>query len=134
MVSIIPSPTGIIQATKLRKQSDIHEGRDESVLSTQKYIRKVVEDVGEDENFKGGSWVSTVEFVIANRGIMNVCFGDMKDYLKNRKLEQVVVIIKSYAPNAFGYLTVALKDISGTDIAKITRKRPKPDKHEHGNG
>ncbi|GKA11080.1 hypothetical protein Tco_0690513, partial [Tanacetum coccineum] len=26
------------------------------------------------------------------------------------------------------------KSVLGTDIAKITRKRSKPDKHEHGNG
>ncbi|GJT34665.1 hypothetical protein Tco_0925084 [Tanacetum coccineum] len=122
LVSIIPGPTGIVQATKLRKQSDIHECRDESVLSTQEYIRKVVEDVGEDEDFKGGSWVNAVEFVIANWGIVNGCFGDMKDYLKNRKLEQVVAIIKSCAPNALGDLTVALKDISGTISSTIHHK------------
>ncbi|GJV22519.1 hypothetical protein Tco_1371539 [Tanacetum coccineum] len=57
-VRIIPGPAGIVQVAKLRKQSDIHEGGggDESVLSTLEYIRKVVDDVGEDEDFKGGSW------------------------------------------------------------------------------
>ncbi|GKC73877.1 hypothetical protein Tco_1119760 [Tanacetum coccineum] len=65
-VRIIPGPAGIVQAIKLRKQSDIHEGGNESVLSTQEYIRKVVEDVGEDEDFKGRPWVSAIEFVNAN--------------------------------------------------------------------
>nr|GEY71009.1 hypothetical protein [Tanacetum cinerariifolium] len=53
-VRIIPSHAGIVQVAKLRKQLDIHEGKggDESVLSTQEYIRKVVDDVGEDEDFK----------------------------------------------------------------------------------
>ncbi|GKC40600.1 hypothetical protein Tco_1052984, partial [Tanacetum coccineum] len=65
-VRMIPNPVGIVQAAKLHKQTDIHEGGDESILSTQEYIRKVVEDVGDDEDFKGGSWVSAVEFVNAN--------------------------------------------------------------------
>ncbi|GJX43413.1 hypothetical protein Tco_0260089, partial [Tanacetum coccineum] len=65
-VRMIPNPAGIVQAAKLRKHTDIHEGGDESILSTQEYTRKVVEDVGDDEDFKGGSWVSAVEFVNAN--------------------------------------------------------------------
>ncbi|PWA59129.1 hypothetical protein CTI12_AA391110 [Artemisia annua] len=68
-VRIIPGPAGTVQAAKLRKQSEIHEGRDESVLSTQEFIRKIVEDVGEDEDFKLGSWVSLIEYVNVNGGI-----------------------------------------------------------------
>nr|GEV77314.1 hypothetical protein [Tanacetum cinerariifolium] len=90
-------------------------GGDESILLTQEYIRKVVDDVGEDEDFKSGSWVSAVEFVNANgEGIVNGCLADIKNYLKNGKLEQVVAIIKSFTPNALGDLTVTLKDLSGT--------------------
>nr|GEU45271.1 hypothetical protein [Tanacetum cinerariifolium] len=73
---------------------------------------KVVEDVGEDEDFKGESWVSAVEFVNANGGIVNGCLGDIKNYLKNEKLKQVVAIIKSCTPNALDDLTVTLKDVS----------------------
>ncbi|GKC43135.1 hypothetical protein Tco_1060857, partial [Tanacetum coccineum] len=52
---------------------------------------KAIDDVGGDEDFKGGSWVSTVEFVNANGGgIMNGCLGDIENYLKNGKLEKVV--------------------------------------------
>ncbi|GJR99607.1 hypothetical protein Tco_0316116 [Tanacetum coccineum] len=54
-IRIIPGLAGIVQVAKLRIQSDIHEGEDESLLSTQEYIRKVVDDVGEDEDFKDGS-------------------------------------------------------------------------------
>nr|GEV82148.1 reverse transcriptase domain-containing protein [Tanacetum cinerariifolium] len=68
-IRIIPGPAGIVQASKLRKKVNIQEGGDESVLLTQEYIRKVVEDVGENENFKGGSWVSAVEFDNANGGL-----------------------------------------------------------------
>ncbi|GKG14486.1 hypothetical protein Tco_0354086, partial [Tanacetum coccineum] len=87
----------------------------ESVLSTQEYIRKVIDDVGKDEDYRGGSWVSTVEFVNANGGgIVNGCLGDIENYLKNGKLKQVVTIIKCCTPNALGDLTVTLKDLSGT--------------------
>ncbi|GJR31688.1 hypothetical protein Tco_1107920 [Tanacetum coccineum] len=51
-VMIILDRVGIVQAAKLRKQADIQKGRDEYVLSTQEYIRKVVKDVGKDEDFK----------------------------------------------------------------------------------
>nr|GEW72844.1 hypothetical protein [Tanacetum cinerariifolium] len=84
-VRIKPGDAGIVQVAKFRKQSDIHEGGDESVLSTEEYIRKVVDDVGEDEDFRDGSWVSTVK--------------------------KLVAIIKSYTPNALD-LTVTLKDLS----------------------
>ncbi|PWA53581.1 hypothetical protein CTI12_AA425850 [Artemisia annua] len=50
-VKIIPGPAGIFQAAKLRKKLDIHEGGVESVMSTQEYIKKIVENVGEDEDF-----------------------------------------------------------------------------------
>ncbi|GKA56586.1 hypothetical protein Tco_0755658 [Tanacetum coccineum] len=67
-VRIIPGPAGIVQLAKLRKQLDIHEGGDESVLLTHEYIRKVVDDVGEDDDFKVGSWVSAVKFVNVDGG------------------------------------------------------------------
>nr|GEZ02744.1 hypothetical protein [Tanacetum cinerariifolium] len=41
---------------------------EEFVMPTQEYIRKVVEDVGEDEDFTRGPWVSAVEFVNVNGG------------------------------------------------------------------
>ncbi|GJX00505.1 ribonuclease H-like domain-containing protein [Tanacetum coccineum] len=90
----------------------IHEGGDESVLSTQEYIRKVVDDVGEDEDFKGG------------------CLGDIKNYLKDGKLEQVVAIIKSCTLNDLGDLTVTLKDLSVLLIlANVSIFSPKPSMH-----
>nr|GEV43315.1 reverse transcriptase domain-containing protein [Tanacetum cinerariifolium] len=117
--------------------SVFHKGGDESVLSTQEYIRKVVDDVGEDEDFKGGSWVSAIEFINANGGgIVNECLRDIENYLKNRKLEQVVVIIKSCTLNAFGDLTLTLKDLSSIpnsltrgNVVKIFHKDSVP-----GNG
>ncbi|GKB45787.1 acyl-CoA N-acyltransferases superfamily protein [Tanacetum coccineum] len=56
-----------------------------------------------------------------NEGIC--CFGDMKTFCKNEKLEKVVAVIKSCTPNALGELTVTLKDpfytISGTIYHKV---------------
>ncbi|GKE37069.1 hypothetical protein Tco_1460474 [Tanacetum coccineum] len=44
---------------------------------------------------------------------MRRCLGDIKTFLKNGKLEQVVAIIKSCSPNALGDLKVTVKDLSG---------------------
>ncbi|GJW58351.1 hypothetical protein Tco_0105082 [Tanacetum coccineum] len=46
----------------------------------------------------------------------------IENYLKNGKLEQVVVIIKSCNPNAIGDLTVTLKDLSSTIHGTIHHK------------
>ncbi|GKD80656.1 homeobox-leucine zipper protein HDG11, partial [Tanacetum coccineum] len=82
-----------------------------------------IDDVGKDEDFKGGSRVSVVEFVNANgEGIINGCLGDIKNYLKNGKLKQFVVIIKSCNPNALGNLTMTLKDLSGIIPGTIHHK------------
>nr|GEV34666.1 hypothetical protein [Tanacetum cinerariifolium] len=113
-VRIIPGPAGIVQLAKISKQSDIHEGRDDSVLSTQEYMNQVIEDVGEDEDFNSGSWVGATEYVKANRGIISGCLGDIKTFIKNEKLEQVVAIIKLRSSNALGDLKVSVKDLSGT--------------------
>nr|GEV05339.1 hypothetical protein [Tanacetum cinerariifolium] len=86
-VRTIPGPAGIVQADKLLKQKDIVLGWDEAVMSTQEYMKKVVEDVGEDKDFKSGAWVSANEYVNANGGI-------------------------SCTLNALGDLTVNVKDLT----------------------
>nr|GEY96590.1 hypothetical protein [Tanacetum cinerariifolium] len=60
-IRIIPGSMGIVQAATLCKIVDIREGVKECVMSTQEYIRKVVEDVGEDKDFTRGSWVNVVK-------------------------------------------------------------------------
>ncbi|GKB26096.1 reverse transcriptase domain-containing protein [Tanacetum coccineum] len=102
------------------------------IPSPSRLFKKVIDDVGEDEDFKGGSWVSAVAFVNVNGvGILNGCLGDIENYLKNRKLEQVVVIIKSCTLNAFGDLTVTLKDFSRSALvlANVLVVSPKPSMH-----
>ncbi|GJX40340.1 hypothetical protein Tco_0255330 [Tanacetum coccineum] len=99
---------------KLRKIADTREGGEESVMSTQEYIRKVIEDVGEDDDFTRTLWLSVLDYVNEDRGIVTCCFGDVKKFLKIGKLEKVVAFIKSCTPNTMGDLTVTLKDLSGT--------------------
>nr|GEX27342.1 hypothetical protein [Tanacetum cinerariifolium] len=82
-VRIISGPAGIVQQAKLLKERDILLGWDGAVMSTQEYMKKVVEDVGDDEDFKSGP-----------------------------KLEQVVAIVKSCSPNAIVDLTMTMKDLS----------------------
>ncbi|GJV82544.1 hypothetical protein Tco_1522442 [Tanacetum coccineum] len=121
-VRIILGPEGIVQAAKLRKIADMREGGEEFVMSTHKYIRKVVMDMGEDEDFTRGPWLSTIEFVNVNGGIMSGCLGNIKNFLKNGKLDRVIAIIKSCSSNALGNLTVTLKDLSGTLSGTIHHK------------
>ncbi|PWA67608.1 hypothetical protein CTI12_AA313950 [Artemisia annua] len=98
--------------------------KEECVISTQEYIRKVVEDVGEDEDFTRGPWLSVVEFVNANggEGVVFGCLGDIKSFINNGKVDQVVAIIKSCTPNALGDLTVTFKDLSGSIPGAIHHK------------
>nr|GEX23641.1 hypothetical protein [Tanacetum cinerariifolium] len=121
-VRIIPDHACIVQAAKMLKQTDIQDGGKECVMSTQEYINKVVEDVGEDEDFKRGSWVSAIEYVNANGGIVSGCLGDIKNFLKNRKLDHVVAIVKSFTLNVLGDLTLTLKDLSSTISGSIHHK------------
>nr|GEW48899.1 hypothetical protein [Tanacetum cinerariifolium] len=92
-VRIIPGPAGIIQAAKVLKQTDIHDGGKGCVMSTQGYTKKVVEYVG-----------------------------DIKNSLKYEKLDQVVAIVKSCSLNVIGDLTVTLKDLLGTIPGTIHQK------------
>nr|GEW27669.1 retrovirus-related Pol polyprotein from transposon TNT 1-94 [Tanacetum cinerariifolium] len=61
------------------------------------YMKQVVEDVREDDDFNSGPWVGATEYVKANGGIVSGCIGDIKTFHKNGKLEQVVAIIKTSA-------------------------------------
>nr|GEW51914.1 hypothetical protein [Tanacetum cinerariifolium] len=54
------------------------------------------------------------ESVMSTQEIVTGCFGDVKKFLKNGKLDQIVAVIKSYTSNALGDLTVTLKDLFGT--------------------
>nr|GEY24672.1 hypothetical protein [Tanacetum cinerariifolium] len=121
-IRIISGPAGIIQAANMLKQKDTLIGLDVAVLSTQEYMKKFVEDVGEEQDFKSGSWVSDTDYVNANGGTVSGCLGDIKNFLKNEKLDQVVVIIKSCSSNVIGDLTVTMKDLFDTIPETIHHK------------
>ncbi|GJX44053.1 hypothetical protein Tco_0260729 [Tanacetum coccineum] len=78
-------------------------------MSTQDYIRKFIEDVGEDDDFTRAPWLSAIDYVNVDGGVVTGCFGDVNKCLKNGKLEKVVTVIKSRTPNALGDITVTLK-------------------------
>nr|GFA51076.1 hypothetical protein [Tanacetum cinerariifolium] len=71
-------------------------------------------NISEDADFNGGAWVSATNSVIAFVGTVTGCLGDIDNFLKKGKLEQVIAIVKSCYPNALGDLNVTLKDVSST--------------------
>ncbi|GJU31886.1 hypothetical protein Tco_1175475 [Tanacetum coccineum] len=89
-IRIIPGPAGIVQTAKLRKLVDTREGEEESVMSKQEYIRKVIEDVGEDDDFTRASWLSAIDYVNVDGGIVKDCFGDVKKFLKMGNLSKLL--------------------------------------------
>ncbi|GJT90858.1 hypothetical protein Tco_1079703 [Tanacetum coccineum] len=88
-VRIIPGPAGLVQRAKLLKENVFILDPDGALMSTQEYMQKVVEDVGEDADFNSGAWVSATNYVNAFGGT-------------------------SCSSNALGDLNVTLKDLSGT--------------------
>nr|GEZ59002.1 transposase, MuDR, MULE transposase domain protein [Tanacetum cinerariifolium] len=69
---------------QLLKQRSILLGLDGVVMTTQEYTKKVVEDVGEDEDFKSVACVSATDYVNANGGTVTGCLEDIKNFLKNK--------------------------------------------------
>ncbi|GKB94543.1 transposase, MuDR, MULE transposase domain protein, partial [Tanacetum coccineum] len=87
--------------------------------------------VGEDADFNSGAWVSATYYVNAFGGTVTGCLGDIDNFLKKEKLEQVVAIVKSCSLNALRDLNVTLKDLSGAAmiLANVSVFTPKPSKH-----
>ncbi|GKE16577.1 hypothetical protein Tco_1424154 [Tanacetum coccineum] len=67
-VRIIPGPAGLVQRAKLLKENVFILDHDGAIMSTQEYMQKVVEDVGEDSDFNNGAWVSATNYVNAFGG------------------------------------------------------------------
>nr|GFD14177.1 GPCR kinase [Tanacetum cinerariifolium] len=85
---------------------------DGALMSTQQYMEKVVEDVCDDDDFKSVAWVSATNYVNAFGGNVTGCLGDVDNFLKNGKLENIVGIVKSCSSNMLGDLNVTLKYLS----------------------
>nr|GEV60824.1 hypothetical protein [Tanacetum cinerariifolium] len=62
------------------------------------------------------AWVSATNYVNAFGGTVTGCLGDVDNFLKKEKLEQIVGIVKSCSPNMLGYLNVTLKDLSDKNL------------------
>ncbi|GJS45221.1 putative reverse transcriptase domain-containing protein [Tanacetum coccineum] len=102
-VRVIPGPAGIVQQAKLLKERDILLG----CLGVGPVC---------------GAWVSATNYVNAFGGTVTGCLGDIDNFLKKEKLEQVVAIVKSCSPHMLGDLNVTLKDNISTIPGTIHTK------------
>nr|GEZ48075.1 hypothetical protein [Tanacetum cinerariifolium] len=87
---------------------------DGALMWTQEYMQKTVEDVDEDDDFNSGVWINATNYVISTGGTVTGCLGDINNFLKKGKRDQVAAIVKSCSPNYLGDLNVTMKYFSGT--------------------
>ncbi|GJW36860.1 hypothetical protein Tco_0059780, partial [Tanacetum coccineum] len=88
-VRIIPGPAGLVQQAKQLKEKVFILDSDGALMSTQEYMQKVVEDVGEDDDFNSGAWISATNYVISTGGTVTGCLGDFSMSTR-KKLEEVL--------------------------------------------
>nr|GEX40478.1 hypothetical protein [Tanacetum cinerariifolium] len=89
-VRIIPGPAGLVQRAKLLKENVFILNPDGVLMSTQEYMQKVVEDVGEDADFNSGVWISATNYVNAFGGTVTGCLGDIDNFLKRKNLNKLL--------------------------------------------
>ncbi|GKA62858.1 hypothetical protein Tco_0762377 [Tanacetum coccineum] len=121
-VRIISGPAGIVQQAKMLKEKVFILDSDGALMTTQKYMQKIIEDVGEDDDFNSEAWVSATNYVMAFGGTVTGCLGDIDNFLKKGKLDNIVAIVKSCSSNMLGDLNVTLKDISSIIPGTIHHK------------
>nr|GEX35881.1 hypothetical protein [Tanacetum cinerariifolium] len=107
-VRVIPGPAGTIQLSSSTYF--------EPSSSTSNPVRIIPGPAG----LVHEAWISTTNYVISTGGTVIRCLGDINNFLKKGKLDQVVAIVKSCSPNYFGDLNVTMKDLLG-------RRREKAD-------
>ncbi|GJT46047.1 hypothetical protein Tco_0954762 [Tanacetum coccineum] len=66
------------------KNANVMEGGHDNIMPTQEYVRKINEDVSEDDHFTLGPWLSAVVYLHGEGVMASGCLGDMK---KNYKWE-----------------------------------------------
>ncbi|GJS87023.1 hypothetical protein Tco_0769659 [Tanacetum coccineum] len=113
-IRIIPGPAGIVQTAKLRKLVDTLEGGEESVMSTQEYIRKVIEDVGEDDDFTRAPWLSAIDYVNVDGGVVTGCFGPKSvavfHHVSTENGQDIFMLVEKYYPLTKGLTTLMLSN------------------------
>nr|GEW65529.1 hypothetical protein [Tanacetum cinerariifolium] len=109
-VRIIPGPVGSVQ----QATPSGYCPNPVRIISDHKVV--------EDDDFNSGVWVSATNYVISNGGSVTGCLGDIGNFLKKGKLDQVVAIVKYGSPNVLGDLTVTMKDLSGTIPGTVHHK------------
>nr|GEW89730.1 hypothetical protein [Tanacetum cinerariifolium] len=85
-------------------------GGHDNIMTTQEYVKKVNEEVSEDDHFTLSLWLSTIVHLHGEGVMPSGYLGDMKKYCINGKLELVVSVVMTCTPNALGDMTVTLKD------------------------
>ncbi|GKD64927.1 reverse transcriptase domain-containing protein [Tanacetum coccineum] len=98
----------------------IPDHADGALMSTQQYMQQIIEDVGEDDDFNSGAWVSATNYMKAFGGNVTGCLGDIDNFLKKGKLDQVVAIVKSCFPNVLGAAMI---------LSNVSVFTPKPLQH-----
>ncbi|PWA80090.1 hypothetical protein CTI12_AA200270 [Artemisia annua] len=101
---IIPSP------------ADITEGGPSSIMPTQEYVRKIMEDASEDDHFTRGPWLSVLKYCNAFGIVVDACLGDIEKFCKKWKVKLAVAIIKSCKPNSLGELTNNTQKSIGNNV------------------
>ncbi|GJW73806.1 hypothetical protein Tco_0133176 [Tanacetum coccineum] len=70
------------------------EGGEESVMSTQEYIRKVIKDVGDDDDFTRAPWFSAIDYVNVDGGIVRVVLEMLRNFLRMGNLRKLLQLSK----------------------------------------
>nr|GEX13545.1 hypothetical protein [Tanacetum cinerariifolium] len=86
----------------------------DNILTTQEYVRKITEDVSEDDHFMQGPWLQAIAYLYGEGVIVSGCLSDMKKHFIKGKLKLVVGVVKSCTPNSLRDMTVTIKDPTGT--------------------
>nr|GEY76718.1 hypothetical protein [Tanacetum cinerariifolium] len=123
--SVVPSHIFIPTTSSVKSDkifAILHLPQRTTLFKDKEYVRKITEEASEDDHFTRGPWLNAVQYLAAEGSITTGCFGDMKTIIKNGKLEKVVAVIKSCAPNMLGDLTVTLKNLSGVISGTIHYK------------
>ncbi|GJZ51395.1 hypothetical protein Tco_0605910 [Tanacetum coccineum] len=99
---IVPKITTTTQTLFSSQNNQVDNCGEESVMYTQEYIRKVIEDVGEDDDFTRAPWLSVFDYVNVDGGIMtdNIIYGiniddlTIEQYLRLTQENQTPSMVK----------------------------------------